>query len=148
MLNSIKSCLGAIMPYSVFVSHGWHDRWIARQMASSIVAKSGAQVFIDIFDIKSGDRIEQRVHAGLTGCTELVSLLTPWSVDRNWVWSEMAGAWALRKRYVGVIYGLSLEEIEKNHGGLAMLSPTNVIGLNEFDTYLAELGERVSAVDA
>lgn len=140
--------MGEIMPYNVFVSHGWHDRWIARQMASSIVAETGAQVFIDIFDIQSGDRIEQRVHAGLSGCTELVSLLTPWSVDRNWVWSEMAGAWALRKRYVGVIYGLSLEEIEKNHGGLAMLSPTNVIGLNEFDTYLVELGKRVSAADA
>ncbi|WP_210205434.1 hypothetical protein [Rhodopseudomonas faecalis] len=32
------------MPYNVFVSHGWHDRWIARQMASSIVAETGAQV--------------------------------------------------------------------------------------------------------
>jgi hypothetical protein len=29
------------------------------------------------------------------------------------------------------------------HGGLAMLSPTNVISLNEFDAYLGELGERV-----
>lgn len=134
------------MSYHVFVSHGWHDRWIARQMARLIVERTEAQVFIDIFDIKSGDRIEQRVHAGLIGCTELVSLLTPWSVDRNWVWSEMAGAWALRKRYVGVIYGLSLEQIERDHGGLAMLSPTNVIGLNEFDTYIGELAERVKGV--
>jgi len=129
--------------YRVFVSHGWHDRWIARQMASIIVERSGAEVFIDIFDIKSGDRIEQRVHAGLIACSELVSLLTPWSVDRNWVWSEMAGAWALKKRYVGVIFGLTLEGIEKGHGGLAMLSPTNVIGLNDFDTYVSELGQRV-----
>lgn len=118
-------------------------------MAINIVDRAGAEVFIDIFDIKSGDRIEQRVHAGLSGCSELISLLTPWSVDRNWVWSEMAGAWALRKRYVGVIYGLTLEQIERDHGGLAMLSPTNVIGLNEFDAYLSELAERVKdAADA
>ena len=135
--------LGGTMPVSVFVSHGWHDRWIAKQMASNIVARTGAEVFLDIFDVKSGDRIEEKVHAGLTGCSELVSLLTPWSVDRNWVWSEIAAAWALRKRYVAVMYGLTLDEIEKNHGGLAILSPTNVITLNEFDDYLNELSERV-----
>jgi hypothetical protein len=55
----------------------------------------------------------------------------------------MAGAWILRKRYVGVLYGLTLDQIEKDHGGLAMLSPTNVISLSDFDTYLGELGERV-----
>jgi TIR domain len=73
------------MPYSVFVSHGWHDRWIARQIALNIRNQAGAEVFIDIFGIKGGDRIEEKVHAGLVGCNELISLLTPWSVDRNWV---------------------------------------------------------------
>src|SRR5437588_377242 len=101
------------MPYSVFVSHGWHDRWVAAQIAVNIRNQTDAEVFIDIFDIKSGDRIEAKVREGLAGCTELVSLLTPWSVDRNWVWSEMAGAWALGKRYVGVLYGLTIEQIDK-----------------------------------
>jgi|ERR1700674_2981781 TIR domain-containing protein len=131
------------MAYNVFVSHGWHDRWIARQLALNIVKEAAAEVFIDIFDIKTGDRIEERVHSGLIGCTELVSLLTPWSVDRNWVWSEMAGAWTLKKRYVGVLYGLTLDEIEREHGGLAMLSPTKIINLNDFDDYLRELATRV-----
>jgi hypothetical protein len=134
------------MPYSVFVSHGWHDRWIAKQMASNIRNDTGAEVFVDIFDIKSGDRIEERVHSGLTASTELVSLLTPWSVDRNWVWSEIAGAWALKKRYVRVLYGLTLDEIDRDHGGLAMLSATSLIELNDFDNYLRELGGRVEGV--
>ncbi|PZR82282.1 MAG: hypothetical protein DLM68_16225 [Hyphomicrobiales bacterium] len=69
--------------YSVFVSHGWHDRWVAQQIAIGIRGQTGTEVFIDIFDIKSGDRIEEKVHAGLSGCSELISLLTPWSVDRN-----------------------------------------------------------------
>jgi TIR domain len=132
------------MAYGVFVSHGWHDRWIARQIALNIRSQTGAEVFIDMFDIKSGDRIEEKVHSGIVACTELISLLTPWSVDRNWVWSEMAGAWALRKRYVGIVYGLTLEDIERDHGGLAMLSPTNVIGLNDLDIYLSELATRVA----
>ncbi|WP_022722684.1 toll/interleukin-1 receptor domain-containing protein [Rhodopseudomonas sp. B29] len=135
------------MPYSVFLSHGWHDRWIARQMAAIIVERTGASAFIDIFDIHSGDRIEERVHTGVTGCTELVSLLTPWSVDRNWVWTEMAAAWTLKKRYVGVMFGVKLDQIERDHGGLAILSPTKVITLDEFDDYVGELGRRVKDVD-
>lgn len=130
------------MASSVFVSHGWHDRWIARQIAR-ILEQTGVEVFIDIFDIKSGDRIEEKVHAGLSGCSELISLLTPWSVDRNWVWTEMAAAWILRKRYVGVMYGVTLDEIDKNHGGLAILSPTNVITIDDLDGYFEELSARV-----
>ena len=86
------------MTYRVFISHGWHDRWIAKQMARAI-SDSGATPFLDVFDIKKGDRIEVKVHEGLVASNKLVALLTPWSVDRNWVWAEIAAAWALRKRY-------------------------------------------------
>jgi len=55
----------------------------------------------------------------------------------------MAGAWALKKRYVGVVYGLTLEQIDRDHGGLAMLSPTSIININDLDNYLRELGARV-----
>jgi hypothetical protein len=75
----------------------------------------------------------------------LVALLTPWSVDRNWVWGEIAGAWALRKRYVGVLYGLTMDEIERDKGGMAMLKPTNVVAIDEFDNYIEELEERIEA---
>lgn len=133
------------MTYRVFVSHGWHDRWVARQIAQCIRQQAKADVFIDIFDIQSGDRIEEKVHEGLHSCDELISFLTPWSVNRNWVWTELAGAWALRKRYVGVTYGVTLDEIEKNHGGAAILRPTNVIGIDALDTYFAELATRIEA---
>jgi hypothetical protein len=132
------------MAYRVFISHGWHDRWIAKQMARAI-SDSGATPFIDIFDIKKGDRIEAKVHEGLTTSDELVALLTPWSVDRNWVWAEIAGAWALRKRYAGVLYGLTMGEIERDRGGLAMLAPTNIVAIDEFDDYISELSERIEA---
>jgi hypothetical protein len=106
----------------------------------------GSLGFSHIFDIASGDRIEERVHTGITGCTELICLLTPWSAGKNWVWSEMAGAWILRKRYVAVLYGLTIGDIDREHGGLAILSPTRIIDLNDFDTYLRELGTRVKEV--
>jgi TIR domain len=130
------------MGYTVFISHGWHDRWIAKQMAR-LIAEAGATPFIDIFDVRKGDRIEARIQDGLDRARELIGLLTPWSVDRNWVWAEMAAAWALRRRYVGVLYGLTMDEIEKNRGGLAMLASTNCLAIDEFDHYIFELKERV-----
>jgi len=132
------------MSYNVFVSHGWHDRWIARQMAR-LIRDAGAEPFIDIYDIKKGDRIEAKVQQGLDEATELVALLTPWSVDRNWVWVEMSGAWILRKRYTGILYGLTTGDIEKEHGGLAILGNTNLAALEDFDGYIQELRQRVLA---
>lgn len=132
------------MSYRVFISHGWHDRWIAEQMAR-LVCEAGAEPFVDIFDLKKGDRIEERIREELPKCDELVALLTPWSVDRNWVWTEIAAAWILGKRFVGVLYGLTLKEIDAERGGVACLSPTNVASIDEFDVYLRELGARVRA---
>src|ERR1700753_1426454 len=118
------------MSYTVFVSHGWHDRWIARQMAR-LIEDSGARPFIDIYDIKKGDRIEEKVQEGLHECAELIAILTPGSVKRNWVWAEMSAAWILKKRYTGIIFGLTIDEIEREHGGLAVLKPTNLAALDD-----------------
>lgn len=132
------------MVYRVFISHGWHDRWIAKQMAR-LIEDVGATPFIDIFDVKKGERIESKIQQGLGEADELVALLTPWSVERNWVWAEIGGAWASGKLYVGVLYGLTMEEIEKNKGGLAVFAPTNLcVAIDEFDAYLLELRWRIS----
>lgn len=108
-------------------------------MARCITDTTSADVFIDIFDIKKGDRIEETIQRELPRCDELVVLLTQWSVRRNWVWTEVGAAWGLQKRVVGIMYGLAPGDIERDYGGLAALSPTNCLGLDEFDDYLEEL---------
>jgi hypothetical protein len=110
-----------------------------------LIEDVGATPFIDIFDVKKGDRIETKIQQGLGAANELVALLTPWSVERNWVWTEIGGAWGSHKRCVGVLYGLTREEIEKK-GGLAVLASTNLcVAINEFDDYLHELKQRIEA---
>jgi len=49
----------------------------------------------------------------------------------------------VQKRYVGVLYGLTVTEIERDRGGLAILAPTNLMALDEFDGYISELTERM-----
>jgi hypothetical protein len=62
------------MTYRAFISHGWHDRWIAKQMAS-LIAATGAEPFIDFYDIKRGDRILEKVEQGIRDADELVARL-------------------------------------------------------------------------
>ena len=59
----LRHVSGFFMLYSVFISHGWHDRWIAKQMAR-LISDVGATPFIDFFDIKRGDRIEPEIQRG------------------------------------------------------------------------------------
>ena len=131
------------MGYRVFIWHGWHDRWVARQLARSIREDARAEPFIDIFDIKKGDRIEDRISEELPKCQELVALLTLWSVTRNWVWNEIGAAWILKMRVVAVLYGLSLAGIDSDKGGRACLTSRNVVSLDDFDDYIDELTVRV-----
>lgn len=132
-------------PYTLFVSHGWEDRWVAQQMAGQAAAGAGVSIFIDVFDVKTGDRIAERVRTGLSECTELVALLTPRSAGRSWVWTEIGGAWTAGKRVVGVLYGLSLDDIRRNYGGAACLDGVSCIELNDFDAYLRDLAKRAKA---
>lgn len=46
------------MTRRVFVSHGWNDRWIARQFAYCITNQAKAEAFIDIFDIKKATALK------------------------------------------------------------------------------------------
>jgi hypothetical protein len=125
----------------VFISHGSADRWVAEQLARC-VRDCGADVFIDAFDIAKGDDFEERIFGEIRKCHELVVLLTPWSVDRNWVWVEVGAARALDLRIVPVLYNISLEKIDHERGGKTFLGAKNVVEINDLDQYLLELTKR------
>ncbi len=129
--------------YKIFISHGSEDSWVASQIARRIRQDARAETFLDVFDIAKGDDFETKIFEMLPNCDELVALLTPWSANRNWVWTEIGAARVMGKRILGVLYGVSIETLSKDGGGMACLSSKNVLSINEFETYLAELKKRV-----
>ncbi len=126
----------------VFISHGSRDTWIARQMARC-VGDCGAETFIDVNDITTGDDFKAQIRGEIARSDELVALFTPSSIDRSWVWVEIGAAWALGKRIVGIIYGMTIAQFEKGGGGRAVLADLHLRDLNDFDTYLDELRRRI-----
>ena len=127
----------------VFLSHGAHDAWIARQMARRI-EECGAETFLDVNDIETGDEWRSRIKAEIIGSDELVALLTPFSRRRSWLWNEIGVAWGHEKRIVAITYGMTMADLDNaDGGGRGVLEGYQFRSLNDFDTYVDELRERV-----
>jgi hypothetical protein len=129
--------------YKVFVSHGSHDLWLASQIAKEIRGV-GAFPFLDETDIPKGSPDFKRIiRAEISASRELVALFTPWSAMRSWVWTEMEAAWIREIPILAVFYGMSVNDLDETGQGQAILEDINIITLNDFDTYLKQLGVRV-----
>jgi TIR domain len=128
--------------YKVFVSHGKEDSWLAAQIARSI-RECGASTFLDETDIQKGDNFKQLIHREIAESKELIALFTPWSAQRFWVWTEVGAAWMQEKRVIAVLYRITVPELEKLGGSKAVLEDINILDLNNLDSYLRELRQRV-----
>lgn len=128
--------------YRVFVSHGSEDTWVASQIAKSI-QEVGASAFLDVTDIPKGANFKQSVQSEIGVSDELVALFTPWSARRAWVWIEIGAAWGQGKPVIAVFYRMVLSDLEESWQRKAILEDINVLQLNDFDSYVRELANRV-----
>ncbi len=127
----------------VFVSHGGADTWVARQIEREI-RDAGAEAFLDEANINVGEDFPETIRASLQRADELLVLLTPWSVRRPWVWVEVGAAFQRGILIVGVLHGLSPEELRSDTSIPVFLLERNLINLNDIQRYFGQLRGRVS----
>src|SRR5437764_8008812 len=89
--------VGGGKPYQVFVSHATADKWLAKLICKQVEA-TGATSFRDDRDIQGGDDIPEAIRREIKQSKEIVVLLTPESVGRQWVTLEVGAAWGWSKR--------------------------------------------------
>ena len=125
--------------YQVFVSHATADKWLAKVICEKIEAV-GASTFIDDRDVDGGDDIPDTIRQQIKRSQEMVVLLTPESVGRQWVLLEVGAAWGWRKhfRIVAVLQHVEIDPIPK------MIKSKKAIKINDLDAYLRELALRVN----
>jgi hypothetical protein len=107
--------------YQVFVSHATADKWIAKTLCEKL-EEIGATTFRDDRDINGGDDIPEEIRLQIKRSRELVVLLTPKSINRQWVTLEIGAAWGWSKnlRIVVVLYHVDVDPIstaEVSRGG-------------------------------
>lgn len=142
LLRAAGSPSMSLACYKVFISHGSDDRWIASQIAKYL-QDLGADTFLDETNIPKGSNFKQIIHKEIALSNELVTLFTPWSAKRSWVWIEMGAAWGLDKPVVAVFYGMGLMDLEQSGQGKGMLEDINALQLNDIERYFTEVASRI-----
>lgn len=123
----------------VFVSHATYDKWIAAVICEKLESTPiGATAFRDDRDIDGGDSIPESIMAAIRDCSELVVLLTPQSVTRQWVIAEIAMAAILGKRIVPILYHVKPDEM------FSLIRDAKAYELIELESYLDSVRKRVA----
>ena len=125
----------------VFVSHSGRDTWVAKQIARA-VSEAGAKTFLDEAEVEIGTDFDEEIRDSLERADELLVLWTPWSLERPFVWAEVGAAWLRRIPIVQLLYGLTASDLQGRPSFLSFLKSRDMIGLNDIDIYLQELGRR------
>lgn len=91
----------------VFVSFAQADKEVARQVAEALQS-AGLRVWINAWELATGDSIAQRIEQTVASSDILLVLLSPRSVNSRWVQSELSAALSgeLRDRAITVIPAL------------------------------------------
>lgn len=126
----------------VFLSYAHEDKLVARKLAEGLF-DAGVEVYFDNWEIRAGDSIREKIDAGLDRCTHFIVLLTPISVKKPWVRSEMDAAFVNKVqgqcRFIPLRHGLEAIELPALLRGL--LSPSLDDFENDFKSLLADIFE-------
>ena len=126
----------------VFVSHSGPDTWVAKQIAREIEAR-GATPFLDEGQVDAGADFEEDILDFLQRAHELVVLLTPWALERPYVWAEIGAAWGRRIPIRGTIARDHGGGVANRPGIPVLLKKRDLLELNDIEAYLKQLAARV-----
>ena len=120
------------------MSHATADKWVAKVICEKIEAV-GALTFRDDRDINGGDDIPDEIRKQIKHSQEMVVLLTPESVSREWVLLEVGAAWGWRKnnRIVTILDHVGTDRIPE------LIKSRKAIRINDLDQYIREISSRV-----
>lgn len=104
----------------------------------------GADTFLDETDIDHGDDFEEAILKAEESSTELLVLLTPWALERIYIWLEIGFFRRSGKRIVGVLHGITPYEIATDERVVVFLKKIDLVDINSIETYFEQLRRRVA----
>jgi len=114
----------------VFVSHSGPDTWVAKRIAREIEAR-GATTFLDEGQVDAGADFEEEILDFLQRAHELVVSLTPWVLERPYVWAEIGAAWGRRIPIIALLLGITAAELQVRPGTPVFLKKRDILDLND-----------------
>ena len=102
-------------PPRLYLAHASEDHHtLARPLAEKLMA-AGIQVWFDEWEIRAGDSLRRKMEEGLASCTHFLVLLTPHSLNKPWVQTEIDAGFIRgvggESRFIGVRVGLGVDQL-------------------------------------
>ena len=99
----------------VYLAHGSEDHeTLAKPLAEALMAQ-GIEVWFDEWEIRAGDSLRRKMEEGLANCTHFVVLLTPNSLHKPWVETEIDAGFIRavggESRFIGIRAGVSVNDL-------------------------------------
>lgn len=120
----------------VFLSYAGEDAVLAEKIGRALMAK-GIDTWWAGWSLAAGDSIRQKIDEGLSDCTHFVVLLTPRSIEKPWVKTEIDAAFVMkveeRCRFIPLRSGLKIGALTPLLA--TMRSPT----VDDFDGAISQL---------
>lgn len=101
-------------PY-VYLAHASEDHEsMAKPLAEKLLA-AGIDVWLDGWEIRTGDSLRRKMEEGLSGCTHFLVLLTEKSIGKRWVETEIDAGFLQavegQSRFLGLRVGVPIENL-------------------------------------
>jgi len=98
----------------LYFAHAHEDREVARPLAERLM-KHGVDVWFDQWEIKIGDSLRRKMESGLSTCTHFLVLLTPQSIGKPWVETEIDAGFqksvGREARFIGIRVGVPIQRL-------------------------------------
>lgn len=99
----------------VYLAHASEDHeTLAKPLAESLMA-NGVEVWFDEWEIRTGDSLRRKMEVGLANCTHFVVLLTPNSLHKPWVETEIDAGFIRsvggESRFMGLRTGVGVNDL-------------------------------------
>lgn len=104
---------------------------------ADIIHSRGRRTFVAQRDIAVGQNVAKKIRKALSKSDELAAIITPASLDSQWVYNEMLTFWFQKKPRIIILYGVKKKQVFKKFSHL--LEDSKIISIDEIDTYFDEL---------
>jgi len=96
--------------YDVFLSYSEKDHLQAQAIHEKL-EKAGARVFMAPKSLRAGDDFAEKIRKSLVGSSELWVILSPNSLNSEWVTTEWGAAWVLGKLIVPILFRCDIPQL-------------------------------------
>ncbi len=99
----------------VYLAHAFEDKEaLARPLANRLM-ENGIEPWFDEWEIRAGDSLLRKMEEGLDNCTHFLAVLTPTSLNKAWVQTEIDAGFIKavggKSKFIGVRCGVAVDDL-------------------------------------